>query len=148
MGLAAFFLWAGLAAGCPVTPPPQVGFVPPAPFPSAAGAGRFYLGNEKLWISNFRDWSVVGLKTEPGYRVKFPWFSADLTSAEDRKAELEISGRRLDGEAPPLIVEGPNVGILRGYRFFASALIFPAGGCWEVTARRKGTELTFVVSIP
>ena len=45
--------------------------------------------------------------------------------------QLKISGRRLDGEAPPLCAD-----ILEGYGdsgFQATGLIFPTSGCWEVT---------------
>jgi hypothetical protein len=45
--------------------------------------------------------------------------------------ELEITGRRLDANAPPMSASIPD-----GYGetgFQASALIFPTEGCWEVT---------------
>lgn len=48
---------------------------------------------------------------------------------------LEVTGRRLDGPAPPLEVTLPE-----GYPgdFQASGLVFPTGGCWEVEARVAG----------
>jgi hypothetical protein len=133
--------------GCLVTQAPTPAFVPPSPFPSQPTAGRFYVGTAKLWALPFRDWAGVGLKTEKGYRVKFPWFANDIGQEDVREADLSIGGRRLDGAAPSLIVEGPHVGTIPEYQFFTSALIFPAGGCWEITAERKGTHLKFVVSV-
>lgn len=57
-------------------------------------------------------------------------------------ATLEITGRRLDGEAPPLEAEVP---CCYPTRFQATGLIFPSQGCWEVTAKAAGSELSFVV---
>ena len=67
--------------------------------------------------------------------IKVGWFRpAGVT--------LEIAGRRLDGESPPL---DAHVGCCYPTRFQASGLIFPTEGCWEVTARAAEKELTFVV---
>jgi hypothetical protein len=59
-------------------------------------------------------------------------------------AELEIAGRRLDGQSLPLDAHVP---CCYPTRFQATGLIFPAGGCWEVTAKAKDSELSFVVEI-
>jgi len=71
--------------------------------------------------------------TEDG--VKVGWF-------RPAGAPLEVSGRRIDGEAPPLTADVPA-----SYptRFQASGLYFPTEGCWEVTAKAEKSELTFVV---
>ncbi len=57
--------------------------------------------------------------------------------------ELTIEGRRLDGDAKPLIAEIPD-----GYGdigFQVSGITFPTPGCWEVTGRVGTESLTFVV---
>ena len=59
-------------------------------------------------------------------------------------ANLEVSGRRLDAEAPPL---GASVPDGYGGTFQASGLIFPTGGCWEVEARAGSNVLRFVVPV-
>lgn len=130
---------------CAITNPPSTGFVPPASFPTL-DANRFYFGTGKLWTALFKDWAVVGVKTEQGYRVKFPWFADDI-GAGDEKAGLLVEGRRIDDHGPPLLIEGPNIGITPDHQFFASALIFPASGCWEISAKRKHTVLKFTVWI-
>jgi hypothetical protein len=55
-----------------------------------------------------------------------------------------ISGRRLDGEAPPLAYSTPD-----GYPtgFEVGSLTFPTEGCWEVTATAGESTLTFVVEV-
>jgi hypothetical protein len=79
--------------------------------------------------------------------VKLPWFSVDLSPEENEHPALSITRRRLDAAAPPLGVEGPNVGQLPQYSFYASVLIFPTDGCWEISAKRKQSRLRFVVWI-
>jgi hypothetical protein len=93
-------------------------------------------------VASFHDWTGLGS------RVKFPWFANDIGDDEMAVARLSIEGKRMDGNALRLIVEGPNVGILPDYRFFASVLVFPSAGCWQIWAKRKDTVLNFTVWIP
>ena len=128
---------------CRVTQAPVPEFVPPAPFPGPP-ADRFYLGTKELWASLWAGpWH--GLPTDQGYRVKFPWFAVDIGREETERAAISVTGRRLDAPAGPLLVEGPNVGMLPDYSFYASALVFPTEGCWEITAKGRDRRLTFVV---
>ena len=57
-------------------------------------------------------------------------------------AALEITGQRLDAPAPPLEAHIP---CCYPTRFQATGLIFPAKGCWEITATAAESELAFVV---
>jgi len=57
---------------------------------------------------------------------------------------MEITGRRLDGEAPPLEAEFP---CCYPTRFQASGLYFPTEGSWEVTAKAADSVLTFIVKV-
>jgi len=66
--------------------------------------------------------------------VKIGWF-------RPAGAALEISGRRVDGPAPALEASVPCCST----RFQATGLYFPSEGCWEVTAKAAGSQLTFVV---
>jgi hypothetical protein len=71
---------------------------------------------------------------------KLGWFKINGLSGS-----LTISGRRLDGTAPPLISSIPS-----GYRptgFQASGITFPTEGCWEITGKVADTKLTFVVQV-
>ncbi|MDQ2691351.1 MAG: hypothetical protein M3Y68_04905 [Chloroflexota bacterium] len=67
--------------------------------------------------------------------IKVGWF-------RPAGATLEISGQRLDDEAPPLEAEA---NCCYPTRFQASGLYFPTEGCWEIHARANDQELTFVV---
>ena len=70
--------------------------------------------------------------------MKFGW---------DRKrhGRLSIKGRRLDAPAKPLRVFVPEMPNDIGFQ--SSNLIFPATGCWEVTAELGDDALTFVVLV-
>jgi hypothetical protein len=56
---------------------------------------------------------------------------------------LRITGRRINGPAPPLRAHVPS-GYGEGARLQASGLIFKTQGCWRVTGRVGRTTLTFV----
>jgi len=67
--------------------------------------------------------------------VKVGWFRPE-------GADLEISGERLDGEAPPLFADLP---CCYPTRFQSSGLYFSTEGCWQVSARAADSVLTFTV---
>lgn len=59
------------------------------------------------------------------------------------RGQLTVSGRRLDRTAPPLRVTVPDGYGSRGFQ--PSGLEFPTPGCWRVTGRAGGAQLSFVV---
>jgi len=117
---------------------------------------------EAVWVKPPEDAAVLN---EPAYGYYYVnedssiWASAWWTENEEYKlrvsddgikvgwfrpagATLMITGRRLDGEAPPLESEAS---CCYPTRFQASGLYFPTEGCWEVTAKAEDRELSFVV---
>jgi|BarGraNGADG00212_2_1021979.scaffolds.fasta_scaffold73801_2 hypothetical protein len=124
------------ATGCRATAPvwlkpPEDAAIPDPP------AFDYYFANQDRSILASAWW--VG-ENIPYLRVneegmKIGWF-------RPAGAALEITGRRLDGAAPPLGAQVPE-----GYpsRFQASDLHFPTAGCWEVTAKAANSQLVFVV---
>ena len=69
--------------------------------------------------------------------VKVGWF-------RPAGADLLISGKRIDAEAPPLEAHAP---CCYPTRFQAAGLVFPTEGCWEITATAEDRELVFVVNV-
>jgi hypothetical protein len=72
--------------------------------------------------------------------MKFPWWRGSAAHGE-----LSIEGRRLDASAPSLQADIPA-----GYGedgFQATGLLFPTVGCWEITARSGGAQLTVVQKV-
>lgn len=61
--------------------------------------------------------------------------------------KLRVTGKRLDGDAPPLAARIPT-GYATTWGFQSSALYFPIAGCWQVTARVGLTQrYVFVVQV-
>ena len=125
---------------CPVTAPN--GSTPPNE--QASGLNH---GNGEIWTVLWPDGIVRLEQGGPGeiradgsLVMKFPWWRGEAVVGA-----LQIEGKRLDGEALPLQAEIPD-----GYGetgFQASGLVFPSEGCWQVTARAGGAELTIVTQV-
>jgi hypothetical protein len=106
-----------------------------------------YHGNGAVWTALADDGVTLAdprfVEPDGSIRMKFPWWRGV-------EGDLVIEGRRLDVPAPPLRVEIPE-----GYGgegqgelgFYATALFFPTGGCWEVTGRVGEASLTFVTLV-
>lgn len=134
----AILLLGGCAAkdDCPVTEPawvkpPEDGAVLNPP------EYGYYFVNEDSSIMASAWWAEPDidypLVLEEG--IKVGWFRPE-------GAELVITGRRLDAEAPPL---ESHVPCCYPTQFQATGLYFPTEGCWEVNAKAADKELTFVV---
>jgi hypothetical protein len=103
-------------------------------------------GNGRLWVELYPH-GIVGagnyderhdVRPNGSLAVKFGW-------TRGVRGQLRITGRRLDGDAPPVRSWIPD-----GYGrtgFQATDVIFPAAGCWEVTGRVGSVSLTFVTKV-
>jgi hypothetical protein len=95
-------------------------------------------GNGKLWVYLSEGKLMIEPRTDGTLRWKFGWW----TSAP---GQLTIRGRRLDAAGKPLksdVSSPPGMP-----RFHPSTVIFPTPGCWQITGRANGSELTFVVEV-
>lgn len=98
--------------------------------------GYYFLnGNRSIWASAWWHGQEGECLRAGEDGIKVGWF-------RPVGATLEISGHRLDGEAPPLYAEVP---CCYPTRFQATGLNFPTEGCWEVTSLAAEEILTFVV---
>jgi hypothetical protein len=131
-------------AGCDVTAPNGV---------VAGNAQRkpWSFGNPRLSVGPFGLWpegTVVFRPGGPGFVTQGGGLGMKFGWTRGVPGTLTVSGRRLDGTAPPLIFETND-----GYGsvgFQASYLIFPTPGCWEVTARvgeREDASVTFTTKV-
>jgi len=59
--------------------------------------------------------------------------------------KIEVTGRRIDGEARPFKVRSRAAYLEQGFE--PGRLYFSAPGCWEVTATSGGKEWSFVVEV-
>jgi hypothetical protein len=136
-------------SSCPVTVPDPP-FVPPKGFVARppANYGAAWYGNAHLWTmldkrgERWHDLPVDG----DGYGQKTFWWSADWPVADELEPEIRVTGRRLDGNAPPLTAMFP--GTNASADFGAAMLVgigIPTAGCWELTARYRAASLPVVV---
>jgi len=140
---ALLFLGLPQTSSCAVTQPNHSHVPPSVQAKAQVGeTSESLFGNDKIWTYLWPDGTVTFRKNGPGFvlrdgslQMKFLWLLAV-------DGPLALSGRRLDGTAPPLRSDfSPTA---PGTGFQPSYVIFPTPGCWEVTARANGSELTFV----
>lgn len=146
--LSAFTACASFAGDlCPTTSD-NASFVPPAPYPKAGNVRgqAFYVGSPNLWVLVHPVPWHAGPLWPDGYQEKIVWYSQGYDAKADPRPAISISGRRLDGDAPPLVVTGAN-GTWQDVDFIMSGVNFPTKGCWEITGKFKGAEVKFVVPV-
>ena len=134
---------------CPVTKPSDHPFTPPAPYPSV---GSFWIGSEKLWTNVTADGIWNGLPhytaDDSRFRQKLFWWSEGYDWRTENPPELTVTGERLDGPAPHITAdEHANAGWTndREHPFMVTGIFIPTLGCWRITGRYKGEELSYVV---
>ena len=138
---------AGGGAGCPVTLPNRSPAPTTGPEPSARG---FNHGDDRLRAQLYWPRGVVraGLQPDGGsmaiveangaVSLKLGWWRGT-------PGRLVITGRRLDGPAPPVHAHVPG-----GYGrlgFQPTGITFRTVGCWRVTGRVGDATLTFVLRV-
>ena len=140
---------------CRVTIPPRPGFVPPQPYPSAPSSEGVWYGSADLWTildSRGAVWRGLPVGKDGHVGDKTLWFSEKFSTAEGEdfsgKAEITLTAVQRDGSAPQIVAEGGvpsfNDHILN---FLLVGLAVPEPGCWEVTARYEGAELSYVMLV-
>ncbi len=135
-------------ATCPVTKPPDSPFVPPPPYsPGSPFAGEFWYGTEGLWTLLPADGTWRQLPHNPGgYTQKVFWWRKGYSWTAEPEPQLSVTGRRLDAPAPPLQASKATNAFAQDIQ---SAMLVgvdvPTLGCWEITGRYRGQELSFTV---
>ncbi len=116
--------------GCPITTP-VFDEAPDDPNADPFGSGPWFINEDRtIWAGPY-PW-VAGSQGN-----KALWIRPAGT-------ELSVTGRRLDGDAPPLTAEIPCC-YTTGFQ--VTGLYFPTGGCWEVTATAGDSKLQFVTMV-
>ncbi|MGH2590251.1 MAG: hypothetical protein ACRDGW_05575, partial [Actinomycetota bacterium] len=141
---------------CPVTVPPQPGFVPPEPYPPEPGSGEVWYGTPALWTILDPDgevWSDLPIGKGPhAVGDKTLWFSQNFSTAEGEDFsgddDITLTAVRLDGPARTVVEKG-GVSSFNTHikNFLLVGLGLPKLGCWEITASYKGAELTYVLQV-
>jgi hypothetical protein len=130
--------WNARQLACPVSKPAWARPPEDRAVMNTPDYGYYFLNDDRsMWAAAW--WAtpeVYELRAgEARKGVKVGWF-------RPAGETLEISGRRLDGEAPALKASIP---CCYQTRFQSTGLYFPTEGCWEVNARAGQSALDFVV---
>jgi hypothetical protein len=136
-------------ADCPVTTAAkQDPFKAPKPYSAdAPWEGTFWFGTELFWtvLPSNGTWASLPNNAE-GFTQKIFWWSDLYVLGDELKPALEVTGRRLDAEAPPLkTYRATNASASDIGDAMLTGVDFPTLGCWEVTGWYGESELTFVV---
>lgn len=111
----------------------------------ACGPTKGKIENESLTTYNWPRGVITFKSDGPGAQLEDGGLAMKFHWERKVAGPLTISGRRLDGEAPPLRSSIPD-----GYGtdgFQTSAVIFGGPGCWEVTGSVGKDDLVFRVFV-
>ena len=136
-------------ANCPTTTPQNPSFTPPPPWPSKSLEGEFWYGTNVLWTSVPKDGLWWGLpKDKEGYSQKVWFWKQGYDGLTDPRPKLTVTGRRLDGAAPPLVTLPATDGYNKdmGWAMLVGVDV-PTLGCWEITGHSDGHPLSFVIRV-
>jgi hypothetical protein len=136
-------------ASCPVTRPPAIPFTPSGEHEMGPDDRSFWIGTDKLWTSLLKSGEVWGWGPRPAgspnLTAKVFWGSVDFDYHRKEDYDLKVTGRRLDGDAPPLVVDRVTNALFVPHAAMLTGVYMPAPGCWEITGDYKGEKLSFVV---
>ncbi len=140
-------------ASCRVTLAPANSFTPPAAYQLEENTNSFWFGTEKLWTVLRRSGEVwYWAPHKPGHEhdvqpltVKSFWGSVDFDYRKEYPPKLKVTGRRLDGDAPPLLTLRPTNAFPGPAAAMLVGIYVPVTGCWEITGEYKGQKLSFIV---
>lgn len=131
---------------CSVTVPNGIEAGSPFRLKSSHGNALLSVGPFGLWPDGtvvFKPGGAGFITRDGALGMKFGW-------TRGVRGTLNVSGRRLDGAAPPLLFEWKWNEAYGDFGFQASYLIFPTPGCWEVTAqvgKREDSRITFITKV-
>lgn len=132
----------GGAIACPVTIPPQPGFLPPDGYPSTPAFGVWY-GTDGLW-------TVIETEGISRPRKTVLWSVNFPGGREEEQPKVDVTWTRLDILAEPISNGGDatNAYTLEDGDFMIAGRDPNEPGCWQVTAKYKGATLTYVYAVP
>jgi hypothetical protein len=142
-------------ASCHMTRPARP-FIPPADyrlfFPPEVLKHEFLIGTNELWTSigepMIWEWRPHSPGHEQDLTAKIFWFRVGYSWSLEPRPKLKVTGRRIDGPAPPLALpqgSATNVIMDEHHGAMLTGVYIPVPGCWEITGDYEGDKLSFVV---
>ena len=123
---------------CPVTKPDWIKPPEDSAVQESPSYGYYFTNKDRsIWASAWWEENEKYHLHSGEDGIKVGWFRPE-------GASLEITGQRLDAQAPPLDAYIP---CCYPTRFQATGLAFPTEGCWRITASATDSVLSFVVEV-
>lgn len=134
-------------ADCVEGQPIRDTFGPPYPFSEAVANGVVWVGDDGLWTAVPSDYVWRDLARENGrYAQKLFWWSQQFDIATEPNPALSVVGRRLNGDAPPLVVQPATTGSSPDLgSFMLTGIEIPTPGCWEISGSYREHTVSYVV---
>ncbi|MGF1617953.1 MAG: hypothetical protein ACFCU2_09150 [Acidimicrobiia bacterium] len=139
---------------CPVTIPPQPGFVATEPdnvtysehFPAPDPWPSEYPHEGEVWYGTEELWTALAVDGDHGVR-KSVWWSVNFPGGMvEEQPDVSVTWTRLDTKEPVVIDNGgdaTNAFIPEQGWFIIAGIDPPEAGCWEVEATYKGATLSY-----
>ncbi|CAN5855908.1 hypothetical protein BH23ACT4_BH23ACT4_03580 [soil metagenome] len=140
---------------CPVTIPPQPGFVATEPenvtysehFPAPDPWPSEYPHEGEVWYGTEELWTALAVDGDHGVR-KSVWWSINFPGGMvEEQPDVSVTWTRLDTKEPVVIDNGGDAtnAFIPEQGWFIIAGIDPAeAGCWEVEATYEGATLSYI----
>jgi hypothetical protein len=136
-------------AACPITSPEEMKFTPPSLYPATPPAeygDQFWYGSRGLWTMLRKDGTWSGLPySKDGYTQKVFWWREGYKASAEPSPALTVTGTRLDASAPPLRAPAATNASADFGQAMLVGVTIPTPGCWKITGRYNGHELSFVI---
>jgi len=134
-------------ADCPITVPQEPPFVPPAPYDQLGFEGEFWYGSNSLWTAVRQNGTWEALPHNPeGYTQKVFWWREGYSISEEPEPALTVTAERLDGKASS--ISGSKATNASASDIGSAMLVgvdLPSLGCWKITGKYGGENLSFIV---
>ncbi len=113
--------------------------------PVEQSPGPWYHGRGGLWTLLWWSKGTVQIPREDVERNGWLYLKVGWWRGAGSQGMLRIHGRRLDKPAPALRADVPSGYGTRG--FVPSAILFPTGGCWQITGHAGRGSLTMMLRV-
>jgi len=137
------------SAACPITKP-QPAFVPPPRFRvTPSPVTQAWYGSAELWTALDKDgetWHGLPRSSDGSFGQKTFWWSESFSVGAEPEPAISVEGRRLDRVGPTFHAGDPGTNAMfDGMSSMLVGVDVPTSGCWELTGRYRGAQLSYVV---
>ncbi len=129
----------------------EAAFTPPSPYPAhPPEVESLWYGTNALWtmLPANGAWRALS-RGETGYSQKVLLWRPGYDGRAEQWPQAVVTGRRLDGESPPLVALPASNAYRRDFGGWAMLveIEIPTVGCWEFTATDGSARLTFTMRV-